>query len=176
MTIVEFLPTANTWISQHKELVTIVGIPLLTWLVTTVSTNSAERRSNAERRMVASEAAKDRAEERNLQRALKVSEYRRDWIEDLRREFVEILCMAKANREDEAGLLLEFDRRVQTVILMVNHKDKDIEPILEKMHDLAHAIRTNERYNPIDLSMMMRSFLKKEWQKLKSEIGEASIK
>ncbi|MDE9451218.1 hypothetical protein J3R80_12155 [Aliiroseovarius sp. Z3] len=155
----EFLDSWNTWISSHIELLTIIGAPLVTLIVTTLVSRSSERR-----------ATKDRQEARDLQRAMKIAEFRREWIEALRTEFIEVLAHLEDKPRDDVKQTDGFKRSVNRIALLVNHSDADALDIVTELRIVVAALRDGEAVNTGELIAKMRAFLKKEWEKLKDEI------
>ncbi|MEX0317133.1 MAG: hypothetical protein AB3N21_04250 [Ruegeria sp.] len=159
------LEQVNNWIISHQALVVTVGIPVLTLIVTWLTTLASEKRT-----------AKDRQEQRELQKALKMSEFRRDWIESLRDEFAEVLSIARATHPVEKERVEEMSRKICRIMLLINQEDEDFAPLLKTLINMFDCLSEGKEFDFSELTKIMQKFLRKEWQKVKQEISMAEVK
>ncbi|MBV7409062.1 hypothetical protein [Maritimibacter sp. DP1N21-5] len=154
----EFVNTVNEWLASHKELVTILAIPILTALVTWWTTRSNEKR-----------AARERLSERELQRQLRLSEYRQAWIEGLRNDIAaytalhwnaEIQAMPNARRE-----AVEVNAKI---LMRMNPDDPDYENLRQAMLNPI----ASEAENRTALYATGQRILKREWERLKADLAK----
>ncbi len=161
--MLEFLNLFNEWIKSHKELVTVIGVPAITYLVTSLMNKSSERR-----------AANERHVERVLARELKLSEFRQNWINELRLDFSQYLgilaSLQPISKEETNRLSLIINK----ILLRMNHHDPDFKKLTETM---TQSLKSAEsRHSPAenpDLIVLMGKILKREWERLKQDLSNS---
>lgn len=167
--LMSFLSAIEAWISDHANLVTVIGIPFLTYLVTLGLNRSAERRAFA-----------DRKTERRLATELKLVEFRQDWINRLRTELVGYTAMVAT--AGAAGK--DFDRweelaeRIATIELLMNPGDERYEDLKKRMTNLAKdAFVDGQSVTETveNLTALSQSILKQEWERLKSDLKNVEL-
>ena len=98
----------NQWISQNQALVTAVGVPLLTVIVTTIVSVTTTRAN-----------LRAQVRQRQLGRDLKWAEFRRAYVEDLRNDISEfIMVSSKAVNTEEVAGAHNIARSLRAKILM----------------------------------------------------------
>jgi hypothetical protein len=154
--------SVNAWIVAHKELLAVVGIPLISWFVTNIAARTSEQRSSAERQM-----------ERRLRTELKLIEFRQRWIDELRSElssFVGHITTAKEDSLDQqAGI--ESLAKIQ---LLMNPKDPDYDELTIKMRKLIRTMTADQAggQEALELLKISQTILKREWDRLKLDVAE----
>jgi hypothetical protein len=185
----------NNWIVAHKELVTLIVLPLVTWIITSILSNAAEKRTkeanasaaklaevsrlaaeeraNESRRDAEDRSAKERRLQLELARRMKLSEFRQNWINELREDFSVILSFDSAGLKSADPRVTDVNKSIQSVLLRMNPGEelpKDIFAMLQKM------IKENDKEKKeelsFDLTNLVNSFLKSEWVRLKQELIE----
>ena len=183
----EVTASINNWIVAHKELVTLIVLPSATWIVTSALSKAAEKRTreaNADAAIladIARRAAEERAtearreaeersaSERRLQlelaRRMKLADFRQSWINELRDDFAVLLSRSKAEGE--------VNRCIQSILLRMNPKEDVPKAIFDKMLLLINEKDHKNRDEiSFDLTNLVNSYLKSEWEVLKTEMSE----
>lgn len=154
-----FLDNLNLWISTHMDLVTLIGIPLLTLIVTHLLNRAAENRAAANRKI-----------ERKLSQELKLVEFRQSWINDLRNAFVSFHIVLH-NKYDLAVDSASLAEAASRIILLMNPEDADFKELI-KTHR-AMVIEKEERKEAPSLiasNELGQRILKREWDRLKKDL------
>jgi len=190
----EFLTAANEWIVGHKELVTLVAVPLFTLIVTASINRSAEKRSNQERASAEERAVKERAshevqaakertglEERaakerllqlELSRRMKLADFRQNWIDQIRGDFSVILAAIPMKSSSYEVTEIEVNKCIQRVLLRMNPTEDLPKEIYENLSKMINA-KIDEREDiAFDLTNKVNVYLKSEWERLKTELSE----
>jgi len=166
MTIAEILNTSNAWVVNHKELLTVVAVPILVGLVTHLLNKSAERRAEKERQM-----------ERSLARELKLSEFRQAWIDELRRDLSELSAMLPSGKSDHE---VTANAKIASILLRMNPSEGPSQKVFEDLMALkTECEKKTKSVEVIDdkyLALLNSSnkLLKEEWDRLKADLREAS--
>jgi hypothetical protein len=160
------LDTLNTWVANHKELLTLIGVPLLTFLITTVVNRASERRASKERQL-----------ERDLARELKLSEYRQMWIDNLREELATLAAMLPAR---DPAMEVEANSKLASMLLRMNPNEGPSQKVYQDLMKLKGACeKSPPSFDDIDdkyLALLNSSniLLKAEWDRVKRDLSKAS--
>lgn len=159
MTLVDI----SQWLEDHRLLVISVVVPLFSALVAALAAWYSTRRT-----------LKTEQEKMQLQTKLKVNEFRQNWINDLRDTMAEFQSYAISPDADPAQER-EFYRLGTKVELLMNPRDPDFEELQELMYAFLHTSTgdINDKYshNTPYVSLCQR-ILKREWERLKSDLKE----
>ena len=170
MSFSEFLIAMNEWIVGHKELVTLVAVPLFTLIVTASINRSAEKRSNQERASAEKRAVKERRLQLELSRRMKLADFRQNWIDQLREDFSVILSVIPESSPEP--LLHEANKRIRSVLLRMNPAEDLPKEIFELHQQMINAKPTQKEDITFDLTNKVNVYLKSEWERLKTELSE----
>ena len=160
-----FLDQLNDWIANHTPLLTLIGIPTISFMVTYFTNRFAEARDT-----------KQRSTERFLASELKLVEFRQIWINDLRNEltqFTSKLGMADENFgewEAAAG-------HVTKIQLLMNPNDPDYPELVELSTNLIRAMSDDEKLAADNANRIVRiaqRILKREWERLKEDLNRVA--
>nr|WP_325248455.1 hypothetical protein [Amylibacter sp.] len=169
----EILTNAEEWIGGHIQLVTLVLVPSLTILLTTLFNRSAEKRSSAER-----------LTERELASQLKLVEFRQSWIQELRAAIVDFgtlsARMGVQVRKTESiseELWEDLSRSFSKIQLLMNPLDQDYKELMKTCEDLIDEITAAQNGNRsanshTKLDSVSQRILKREWDRLKSDLSK----
>lgn len=155
----------NAWILNHQALVVAVGIPLLTTVVAGMVawlTNKANL------------AAQSKS--RELQRMIKLAEFRQEWINSLRNEIAEhqALCLASMPALNQ-GTVMSQDRSYRLaelsnkILLRVGSSDPEYEKLSAAL--AVDRLRISQNEIPAqDSNQISKSILEREWERLKQDL------
>ncbi|WGI21297.1 hypothetical protein [Amylibacter sp. IMCC11727] len=157
----------NNWIANHQALVATVGLPLLTLVVTQIATRSSEQKALSNARI-----------DRKLQVQLKMADFRREWIEEMRTELAEFNAIIA-----DADSIVDIDSKVPFLISVFQMKINDEEELgsnlISKIADAGDSIfisadtdeekvgRGNVHH---ELCEAGRAYLKAEWSRLNRDL------
>ena len=163
MSIFSFL---EALVQNYTGILTVIGIPLLTFFVTKSANRSAEDR-----------AANERRTERKLAAELKLVEFRQQWIENLRADFSEFLSMASMADEEfkDWEALTAAAIKIQ---LAMNPKDKAYPEIIRLVNlVIAQMVADTDKQSKSaeKLALLMQATLKREWDRLKVDLKNVEI-
>lgn len=169
MSFLERISDLNIWIASHKELITVVAVPSLTWFVTSWNMRSQNLRSS-----------KDREASRSMERAVKVAEFRRQWIEELREELGQIIVITGDiswntgdSKEHFMGMV---DRHAiaARILMRLNPTDAHYKALVDSVYSAINATNSADLADAhIGIIDHGQKMLKIEWDKLKEEMIEA---
>ena len=152
----ELFDSTNTWVIDHKELMTVVAVPTLVWIVTSLVNRSAEKRAAEERRV-----------ERTLARELKLSDYRLKWIEDLREELAIYTALHWSRDIQEMEGSAKQGLIVQARILMrVSPNHPDYDDLQEKLSSPVADVGAGRDA----LYVVGERILSREWKSLQNDL------
>lgn len=162
----QFLTSINDWLQNHQLLVATIGIPLVTFIVTTVSSLSATKRNQLNLRF-----------ERELARRLKLADFRQSWINELRNDLAEIAAASLLGEEEMSWeLRRSYNMAIGRILMRVNQEEELSESLISAINELAEynadddAVQNGEPQTRFTNSG--RELLKFEWNRLKSELDE----
>jgi len=148
----------NAWIDGHLALVVLVGVPLLTAGVTAFVSYKATQ---------ANIGAQDKLREHNNQ--LKLAEFRQSWINDMRQDLALYTARTWSEELNKGNEATKERVMAQARILMrMNPKDPDYEGLLEALQNPVAKPDENRR----GLFELGQNILKREWERLKSDLNE----
>ena len=168
--LAEFFNNSNAWVKSHFELISLIGIPLLTFFVTRIASAAAEKRSS-----------KDREVERKLAVELKLVEFRQKWIDDLRDDFAAF--MSAAGAPEAEGSATTGMSALARINLRINPQDPDFSKLIDGLHGLSimiHKVKDQKSIQAFglanaDLIDIAQRILKREWDRLKDDLRAARI-
>ena len=168
-----FLGTVNTWISNHRDLLTLLFVPLLTWFVTSFSGRISASRANEERHLEREIAKATRRLERELSRKLKLAEFRQSWINGLREE-IAILTSLTVN---PVGRSREEDNQINLskakIIMRLNTNESKARELISAMEAaMQHSKQEDLGQYQTALVSAGQDLLKHEWDRLKDELAD----
>jgi hypothetical protein len=156
----------NDWIGRNQPLLASVAIPLIT-LIVTLSVNSF---SNAR-------ASKDRILQREMTRKIKIADFRRDWIDELRSELAEVVQLSgsdfisKSSELSGSKHVFELYALVSKIEMRLNPEDENYDLLRRDLELCTKASSTEEiAFAHAGIVTNGRKVLKTEWEKLKSEM------
>lgn len=153
--LIKFLDASQLWVSTHTDLLALVGIPLLTLLVTWKTNLAAEKRATEQRNI-----------ERKLAQELKLVEFRQAWINDLRSAFSQ-LHGTITEKPVNVSKIAELTSRIT---LLMNPNDEDH----QELQDVLTALLVDRKVSatpPLAKSKIIgQRILKREWERLKSDL------
>jgi hypothetical protein len=149
---------AENWITNHLNLVTAIGVPILIVMITAWISLMTARANNK---------AADR--QRDLTHQLKLADFRQAWINDMRNDFA-IYTVHTWDESLNEGAEAKKERvAAQARILMrMNENDPDYEALLASLLD--PVARPEEDHRA--LFEIGRRVLKREWERLKDDIAD----
>ena len=156
MTVATFFATLNQEIVDHKELFTVLAVPFLTWVVTSSTNRSAEKRALEERRV-----------ERELTRQVKLAEFRLSWIETLRHEIAEFCRLLSEEGTIYDQKLSYTASKLQT---LMNPEDPDYDSFVAIQIELIKSKEAGEIPDAYKLTNIGQKILKREWERLKKDL------
>lgn len=156
---------ASNWIDAHQLLVVSVLIPLVSAVVAAASSWYSTRRAlSTERTKMVFEGT------------LRVAEFRQAWINDLRDEMAEFQSHGVLPGHDPTTDR-SFYKLGTKIELLMNPRDPDYSQLQSLMYGFLSAANgdTFAKYghNEQFVSVCQR-ILKREWERLKADIGKAS--
>ncbi|MCB2135355.1 MAG: hypothetical protein KDE08_05325 [Rhodobacteraceae bacterium] len=154
----------ETWFLEHQVLILSVVIPLASAIIASLASWYATRRTLAGQKT-----------ERNLNRVLKLSDFRQDWTNELRSEFAQYLAILLGQKPISHERINEMALFHNKIILRMNHEDEDFETLMNAMSEALQAAKsdspmTNQR---VELTIVMSRILKREWERLKHDMRES---
>lgn len=154
--------TINSWIDDHLALVVSVGVPILTVLVTVlVSVLSIKANIKAQSR------------QRKLDHQLKLADFRQAWINDMRTDlalYSALTWSGSLNQSDEAKK--EQVMAQARILMRMNPNDPDY---VAMERSLLNPI-ANEKVDRKALFQIGQPILKREWERLKSDLNAVDSK
>jgi hypothetical protein len=170
--IFENLTTLNQWISSHKELVSLVAIPVVTFTVTYLINRSSEKRAAIARKEAEVRAAEERLLQLELSRRMKLADFRQNWINEVRQDFALILGIVPSPIKASQDLQMEVNTRIQSVLLRMNPHEDLPKEIFDRLISLLHSNPDKKEEIGFELLNLVNKFLKSEWDRLKVELSE----
>ncbi len=168
----ELLTAWNQWIIGHKELITLVVVPLITLAVTTIINRSAEKRSAAASKEAQYRAAQERKLQLELSRRMKLADFRQNWIDQLRDDFAVILAFAPEYGKRDDAKFAEVNERIQSVLLRMNPNEDAPKAIFKQLLRLINEKEAEKESIAFDLMNLVNLYLKSEWVRLKRELSD----
>ncbi len=152
-----WIDSLNSWIVEHQAVIAIVGVPLLTLVVTALVSYFT---------VLANNNAQDR--QRELSHQLKLAEFRQSWINDMREDFAIYTARTWSealNKGPEAQKeLLVAQARI---LMRMNPSDPDYDSILCSLRSpIAHP--ESEKKALFEIGQRV---LKREWERLKDDLN-----
>ena len=173
--MLDFLKDANEFILNHKELITVLAIPLITWFASYSINKSAEKRANVASEIAESRAKYEKLVERELAKKIKLADFRQAWINQIRVDFSNLLSLV-LREEYDAEQRADINACVARIILSLNPNEKPAVELLERLH---HVIREADsekaekaHTNANELTELAQIYLKEEWDALKRELDD----
>nr|WP_321250470.1 hypothetical protein [uncultured Ruegeria sp.] len=164
----DYLTDWNQWISSHKELVTLVVVPVVTLTVTAIINRSAEKRSAAASLEAEHRAAQERRLQLELSRRMKLADFRQNWLDHLREDFAVILAFVPEYSKKDEAKFAEVNKRIQSVLLRMNPNEDVPKEIFKQLLKLI-----NEKESiAFELLNLVNLYLKSEWVRLKKELSD----
>ncbi|AXT35187.1 hypothetical protein D1820_09470 [Phaeobacter sp. LSS9] len=168
----DFLIEWNQWIVSHKELVTVVAIPLLTAGITVAVNRSVEARSTKAREAAEDRAAKERRLQLELSRRMKLADFRQNWIDNLREDFAAILAAVPHHEADKVDYS-DVNTRIQRVLLRMNPREEAPNKIFDTLMQLINERDAKKKEDTaFVLTNLVNRYLKLEWDRLKVELSD----
>ncbi|MFW8594131.1 hypothetical protein [Cribrihabitans neustonicus] len=169
----DFLLDWNQWLVTHKELVTIVAIPLLTGGVTVAVNRSVEARSAKSREAAENRAANERRLQLELSRRMKLADFRQQWIDELRKDFATILAAVPVQNKSQQAAIFDIKACVQRVLLRMNPQEELSQDIFNTLIKLINERDAEQKEDiAFGLTNLVNRYLKMEWERLKVELSE----
>ena len=159
----EFFGQLSSFASDHEVILAVVGLPILTLVVT-----SSVNRANARR------AERDRAAERKLAAELKIAEFRQAWIIQLRETFAKLL--SSATDENDAAFRPPKLESAHRIYLMINPQDPLYDELTQKLNTLFSSglSKDDNAQILVDTTILAQKLLKQEWDRLKNDLSRVS--
>lgn len=158
--MLEELSQLNLWIADHKELLTLLGIPALTFMVTRLANRGIEKRAAAERQV-----------EGQLAREIKLADFRQQWITKLREEFSQVLAISSADKKNQ-DVLRAANARIVSILLRMNPEEESAQNVYDLLLKAINFKGNTEEETALHLiaASQMNSLLKAEWERLKNDL------
>jgi hypothetical protein len=168
-----FLGTVNTWISNHRDLLTLLFVPLLTLFVTSFSGRMSASRASEERHLEREIAKATRKLERELARKLKLAEFRQSWINGLREEiavFTSLTLNPEGRSREEAN---QVNLAQAKIIMRLNSNEIKARELISAMEAVVwHTKQEDLGQYQAALVSAGQGLLKHEWDRLKDELAD----
>lgn len=161
MSLQDFASATNQWITDHKELVTVLAVPAITFFVTRLLNASSERR-----------AVQERVLERELARRIKVAEFRQVWINELREDLAELASRSVNLETAGSDGIKAINRRLASIRLRLNTNESSANELLEIINKIFQSKSDPHGSFQTDLVKHGQAYLKTEWDRLKRELAE----
>ncbi len=162
MTISDFLLSANEWIANHQVLFVAAGIPILTAGVTAFiswrTTHSIILAQN---------------KERELARAIKLADFRQDWINSMRDDLAAYSALGwKSELQADVPFQRERLSLLSRILMRMNPADPDYPALKKSLQDpIGKPSESIEA-----LAIIGQRFLKREWDRLKKDLSSIEEK
>lgn len=171
--MLDILTDLNQWIKDHLELVTAVGVPILTLLITFLTNTASAKRSSKERALERELRSKDLLIERELSRKMKLAEFRQDWINHLRDDLAEIASLTVNPAALEGQRIHELNKRTGRVRLRLNLTEPLSKKLLLAMNAASEQSKQDDE-GELQTALVNagQELLKFEWDRLKSDLAE----
>lgn len=150
----------TAWLNENQLLVFSLIVPSLSGLVAYWSAHYSARR-----------ALRENQASRALQKQLKLADFRVEWINELREEFVRLQSAIQLHRAKRSEVTeREIVQMAAAVTLRMNPEDKDYDAlVLEIRKGLEYSIERGEE-GPYQIAETGRKILKREWDRLKADL------
>lgn len=158
--LINFLDASQLWVSSHTDLLALVGIPLLTILVTWRTNRAAENRATKQRKI-----------ERKLAQELKLVDFRQAWINELRGAFVEYHGALYADGGTHNIDMMRVAQLITKITLLMNSNDPDYPELVRTRKALiAEVAAGNPAPSLAGSNDIAKKILKREWERLKADL------
>ena len=156
----------NTWLLEHQALVASFSVPLLTLIVTAIVTISQS-----------TQASRNRINDREIQRLVKIAEFRETWLNDLRNELADLISYSLDRGERAPEKSVAFNRSLAKVRLRLNEKEESTAELNDALDEILdyHELAKNKddpRRGEAQSQLVQagRKILKAEWDRLRSDL------
>ncbi|MCR8825148.1 hypothetical protein [Pseudosulfitobacter koreensis] len=167
----ELLKAINSFIAEHRELVTLIGILLVTFLVTKLLNKSNEKRAKILSDQAEQRARADRRLQLELSRRMKLADFRQAWIDSIRQDFASIIGAKPYQSGDEGQRVDDYNVRIQSVLLKMNPSEVGSKAIFDQLTKLMSSKNRNaDDEIAFELTNLVNCYLKAEWDRLKEEL------
>ncbi|MBI5006215.1 MAG: hypothetical protein HZB95_03720 [Nitrosomonadales bacterium] len=154
----------SAWIDTHQLLVVSVLIPVIS------AATAALASWYSTRRVLKAERGK-----LNFEGVMKIAEFRQEWINSLRDEMANFQSFGVLPNADPTTER-EFYKLGTKIELLMNPQDPDYPELQAKMYEFLHVangeVSDKYRVNPAYVQLCQQ-ILKREWDRLKSDIEHA---
>ncbi|MEQ9675931.1 MAG: hypothetical protein RLO10_15875 [Roseovarius indicus] len=159
----------ETFLQENRTVVFSLLIPVLSAAIAAFASWYSTKR-----------ALRTQKTERDLQRVLKLCDFRQAWINELRLEFAQFCGFLNGVHPLSEDRLNEMALCYNKIVLRVNHEDADFEELICRMTDAMLNQKTPGSIdelssNRTDLAIVMSRILKKEWDRLKHDLRESEV-
>ncbi|MEH6647140.1 hypothetical protein [Sulfitobacter sp.] len=172
MKFLEFLTDFNNWIIPHKELVTVIAVPALTYLVTFFSGKTAEKRTRISTEASERRAFAERKLERELTKRIKLANFRQAWINQVKEDFSLLISNSLNPAEATPATAAIFNSAMARIRLNLNIREDGVSELLDACNNIQQTEQSDEGEYQTNLVLKAHLYLKKEWDALKSEIDD----
>jgi len=170
--ILDYSQALNQLVIDHKELLTVIAVPLLAYTITVLSQRAASERASKERALEREVAAESRKSERELSRRLKLAEFRQAWIDGLREDLAALAAITVNPAAQGNSDIREANQAYARVVMRLNPLEEGAQLLLSAMNSL----NLTKQEDPGELQTAFvrigQNYLKLEWDALKNELRE----
>ena len=173
MVIWQFLESANLWVSSHRDLLTLLFVPLLTWFVASFSGRISVKRAVEERRLEREIAQATRRLERELARKLKLADFRQSWISGLWEELATLTSLTLNPAGQSREEINQINLARAKVVLRLNASEERAIDLLDALNVvIIDAKQGDVGEHQTSLVSAGQALLKHEWDRLKTELAD----
>ncbi|KIC31554.1 hypothetical protein [Leisingera sp. ANG-S5] len=159
----EYVQLISDFASKHKDLISLIGVPLLSAIVAWFASVRATKITQ-----------KAQVVRRGLDRELKLSDYRQAWINELRNDLALLSSLSLAPNSG-AENTIAFNAALSRILMRVNPQN----PYIPELEKVVAGIRdynlVNVQAKQDELVKVSRLVLKQEWERLKKDLRDTEI-
>ena len=169
----QFLESANLWVSSHRDLLTLLFVPLLTWFVANFSGRISAKRASEERRLEREIAQATRRLERELARKLKLADFRQSWISGFREELATLTALTINPNGRSREEINQINLARAKIVLRLNATEESTKNLISAMNAVTTGAK-QEDVGQLQTSLVSagQALLKHEWDRLKAELAD----
>ena len=162
------LSELEIWLDSNKLIVFSLIIPLVSIAGAAITSRYSVNR-----------AIRSQETERNMQRVIKLAEFRQNWIDELRFEFSQFLGFIFGGHRISSDEMTEFNLVFSKILLRMNHDDPDFVLLMNEMNKAMDNLKdplngtNNPNKSSVSLQVLMGKILKREWNRLKSDLRDS---
>ena len=126
-------------------------------------------------------AAKDRSLQREMMKKIKIADFRKDWLDELRSELAELIQLSgkdfttKGDDLSQSDHVFDLYALVSKIQLRLNPADENFESLRETLERCTTAVDLKELARAhANIVTIGRKILKAEWEKLKTELDSGN--